>query len=94
MTVSLSDRAFVTPRALCKDLGDEAILLDLETETYFGLNPVGNRILQLLASGRSIGETLETLLAEYDVPPGELERDVLALIEDLVQKGLLRVGSA
>jgi hypothetical protein len=32
------ERAFATPAVLCRDLGDESVLLDLATETYFGLN--------------------------------------------------------
>lgn len=94
MKLSLDDRAFATPRLLCKDLGDEAILLDLETETYFGLNEAGNRLFKLLTSTGSIREALDAMLAEYDVAAEQLERDTCALIEDLVARGLLRIGSA
>jgi len=92
MTVSLDERAFATPRVLCKDLGDEAILLDLETETYFGLNPAGNRLWRLLTTAPTIRDAFEVMLEEYDVAPDELERDMGALIEDLVGRGLLRIG--
>jgi hypothetical protein len=90
----LAERAFMTPRVLCKDLGDEAILLDLETETYFGLNAVGNRLFKLLTGPGTIGDAFEAMFAEYDVPPQVLERDMRALIDDLVGRGLVRIGSA
>jgi hypothetical protein len=92
MTVSLDERAFATPRVLCKDLGDEAILLDLETETYFGLNPVGTRFWKLVTTAPTIRDALAVMIEEYDVAPNELERDMVDLIEDLVGRGLLRAG--
>jgi coenzyme PQQ synthesis protein D (PqqD) len=94
MTLSRDGRAFATPRVLCKDLGDEAILLDLETETYFGLNAAGTRLWNLLTTAPSIREAFEVMLEEYAVAPDELERDMDALIDELVGRGLLRTGNA
>jgi hypothetical protein len=83
-------RAVATSRVLCKDLGDEAILLDLETETYFGLNASGNRMWKLLTTSPTVREAFNALLEEFDVEPEELERDMSALIADLVGRGMLR----
>jgi hypothetical protein len=94
MHVSLDGRAFATPRVLCKDLGDEAVLLDLETETYFGLNAVGSRLWKLLTTAPTIRDAFAAMLLEYDVAPDELERDMTALIAELVDRGLLRTGNA
>jgi coenzyme PQQ synthesis protein D (PqqD) len=94
MIVSLEGRAFATSRVLYKDLGDEAILLDLETETYFGLNAAGTRLWSLLTTAPTIRDAFESMLEEYDVSPAELERDMTALIEELVGRGLLRTGHA
>ena len=94
MNVVLDGRAFATPRILCKDLGDEAILLDLETETYFGLNASGSRLWKLLTTASTIRDAFKVMIEEYDVPPDELLSDMGALIEDLVGRGLLRTGHA
>jgi len=94
MNVQLDARAFATPRVLCKDLGDEAILLDLETETYFGLNTVGSRLWTLLTTAPTIRDAFAIMLEEYDVAPEELERDMTALIAELIERGLLRTGNA
>ena len=93
MNVSLDGRAFATHRVLCKDLGDEAILLDLETETYYGLNAAGSRLWNLLTTAPTIRDALEVMIEEYDVARDELERDMGALIDDLVSRGLLRTGN-
>jgi hypothetical protein len=92
MTVSFDERAFATKSVLCKDLGDECILLDLETETYFGLNPVGSRFWKLVTTAPSIREALDAMLEEYDVAPEAIEQDMAALIDELVSRGLLRIG--
>lgn len=92
MTVSLDERAFATPRALSKDLGDEIVLLDLETETYFGLNPIGSRFWHLATTAPTIRDAIAVMIEEYDVAPDELERDMVALLLDLIGRGLLRIG--
>ena len=94
MTVSLDERVVAAPRVLCKDLGGELILLDLETETYFGLNAAGARLWNLLTTAPTIRDAFAVMLAEYEVAPAELEHDMGALIDDLVRLGLLRTGNA
>jgi len=87
-------RAFATPRVLFKDMGDEAVLLDLDTETYFGLNEVGSRLFKLATTSGTIREAVVRMLEEFDVAPAELERDACELIDELVRRGLLRTGNA
>lgn len=94
MSVSPESRAFATSRVLFKDLGDEAVLLDLETETYFGLNATGTRLWKLLSTGTTIGEALAIMGDEFDVDHAELDRDVRSLIDELVSLELLRTGHA
>jgi len=94
MNVSLDERAFATPRVLFKDLGDEAVLLDLATETYFGLNATGSRLFKLVTAGPTIREALAIMREEFDVGPDELERDARELLGELVGRGLLRTEHA
>jgi len=94
MNELLDQRAFATSRVLFKDLGDEAVLLDLDTETYFGLNAVGTRLFKLATSAGTIREAVALMLEEFDVAPSELERDACELIDELVRRGLLRTGNA
>lgn len=69
--------------------GDEAVLLDLASEQYFGLNAVGVRVWQLLAENPSMESVFRVVSAEYDVAPAQLERDVLALLKQLSDAGLV-----
>ena len=69
------------------------MLLDLESEIYFGLNPTGTRMLELLRAGSSLEEVSQQLLDEFDVELERLRADLLALVEKLAAKGLVHVAT-
>jgi hypothetical protein len=75
-----------------QEIGGEAVLLDLASEKYFALNPVGTRIWTAIGDGAPLQRAYETLLAEYDVDPARLEADLLALVDELARAGLVKVG--
>jgi hypothetical protein len=77
------------PDVLFTDLGEEAVLLDLKSGTYFGLNAVGSRIWQLIAIQAPLGTIRDTLLAEYDAQPGLIWHDIEVLVGELLRRGLL-----
>jgi len=70
----------------------EAVMLDLENESYFGLNEVGARIVDLLTSLESVDAVLKALTLEYDADAATLRRDIADLIEALRARGLLTVA--
>jgi hypothetical protein len=76
---------------MCQDVGGEAVLLDLASETYFGLNKVGTRIWELLAQRDSLSAIHATLCKEFDAAPAQIEQDLLTLAAQLVQAGLVTV---
>ena len=73
------------------DLAGETAILDLKSGQYYGLNPVGTRIWELIQESRSVTEVLSIILDEYDVEAQACERDLIAVIEELHGKGLLEV---
>lgn len=75
-------------------LGDEAAILNLKNTVYYGLNPVGARVWNLLQQPRSVGELRDALLDEYDVEPERCEHDLLELLEKMRSEGLILVRSA
>jgi hypothetical protein len=74
---------------MARQVGDETVILDLASGTYFGLDPVGARIWQLLTEGRTLAEICAVMLAEFEVAREDIERDVLALAEELRAKKLI-----
>jgi hypothetical protein len=73
------------------DLGGEAAILNLKSGVYYGLDPVGARIWNLIQEPKSLNEIREILLKEYDVEPDRCDRDLLALLQKLASEGLIEV---
>lgn len=74
---------------LFQKLDREAVLLNLHTEQYFGLDPVGTRMWQVLAETNSLDKTVQTVLGEFEVDEARLRQDLAELVAKLVEKGLL-----
>ena len=89
MTISFADRVRVPDDVLISNLQDESVILNLNSERYFGLDNVGTRMLSVLSTSSSFEAAYELLVAEYDVDPQVLREDLNSLIENLVQQGLV-----
>jgi hypothetical protein len=82
-------RIVPAPDVLSQTVVGESVLLDLRSQKYFGLNPVGTRAWQLLQETGDVAAIQARLLAEYAVAPEQLERDLHDLLERLLQAGLV-----
>lgn len=71
------------------DLEGEAVILNLETGIYHGLNETGCTIWHLVQSPNSVASICDHLVAEYDVEPGQCLAEVLALLGQMVTAGIL-----
>ena len=92
MIISFSDRVKVPDDVLISNLQDESVILNLDSERYFGLDSTGTRILSVLTTSDSIEAAYSTLVQEYDVDSDVLRQDLLALVENLVEQGLVQVS--
>jgi hypothetical protein len=90
-SISFSDRVRVPDDVLISNLQEESVILNLNSERYFGLDNVGTRILSVLSESVSIEAAYETLLSEYDVDPQVLRQDLTSLIGNLVDQGLVTI---
>jgi hypothetical protein len=82
-----------SPDVLHQELGGETVLLNLANEQYFGLDAVGTRVWQLLVETRRAPDVMARLQQEFDVTPEQLQADLRALLSELVDAGLVRVGA-
>ena len=87
--MELTDKLAIPAQVMARTAGDETVILDLASGTYFGLDPVGARIWALMAEGRALSEICETMLEEYEVEREQLEADVLRLAAELSERGLV-----
>lgn len=73
------------------DLGSEAAILHVTSGRYYGLDAVGTRVWALVQQPVSVAQLHSTLLAEYDVAPDRLERDLAVLLDRLAGVGLIEI---
>jgi hypothetical protein len=85
------ERIAIPPEVMAREVGGETVILDLASGSYFGLNAVGTRIWQLVAAGLDTGQIVDTLLREYDAQRTAVEQDLDKLLDELVQRGLIRI---
>ena len=87
--MNLTDKITISPQAIARQLDDETVILHLGSGTYFGLDPVGARIWQLMGEGKTLVEICEVMLEEYDVSREDVERDTMKLVQDLLTRDLV-----
>ena len=72
----------------------EAVILNLADGVYYGLDPVGARVWEMLDRPRSVGELRDAVVAEWEVDAATAERDLLDLLDELSARGLVEVRTA
>jgi len=92
--LSVHSIVIATPEQVSCPLGEESAILNLKNTVYYGLNPVGARVWNLLQQPRTVGELRDVLLDEYEVDAGRCESDLLELLEKMRSEGLIEVRSA
>ena len=90
--MNLADKITIPAQVMARDVGGETVILNLETGIYFGLDPVGARIWQLLSDGSTLSGTCDALLAEFEASREDIERDVLGLVETLQAQRLVEIA--
>src|SRR5437879_4369638 len=71
------------------NLAGEIVILSLQTSRYFGLDRVAARIWELLKAPARVAAIRDTIIREHEVEPGRCERDLLALLQQLAEQGLI-----
>ncbi len=87
----LASRVRAADNVVFRNLDGEAVLLNLDTGVYFGLDRVGTRIWELLDGASTLGDVLTGIVAEFDVDCDRAERDLVDLVQQLAGKGLVEV---
>ena len=72
-------------------VGEDAFLLNTQTNKYYGLEKVGARLWELLNEGKSLKDAHQIVLSEYEVDPAQLEQDILELLDRLREHGLVKI---
>lgn len=74
---------------LTAEVDGELVMLDPRTSNYFGLDGVGHRIWELLEEPTTVDAMVSKLVSEYEVEPDRCTSEVAALVDELVEVGLV-----
>lgn len=79
----------IPENVLSQELNGEVVLLNMDSESYYSLNRVGSLVWQLLTENCDIEGAIQQLLQTHTVDEAALRQDVMTLVEELVEEGLL-----
>lgn len=89
--VTLASQVRQSDEVLMQEVGDEVVLLDLASERYFGLDPVGARVWVLISAEPCLDKVHAELCDEFEAESDRIRDDLLALIRQLADAGLVQV---
>ena len=91
LALSASSAVVATSDQVSSDLAGEAVILSLSSGVYYGLNEAGASIWNLIQQPKTIKEIHEALLQYYDVEASQCKQDILTLLTELSEVGLIKV---
>jgi len=87
--MTIDDAFEISTGVIAQKVGDEVVVLDVGSGTYFGLDPVGARIWEMIGEGWTLLRICDAMLVEYDVTRETMECDILNLVEALRKENLV-----
>jgi hypothetical protein len=78
---------------ISSDLGGEAVILNLKSGVYHGLNEVGASVWNLIQQPKTVSEIKQALLEEYEVEAEQCQNDLVAVLEELFAAGLIVINN-
>lgn len=89
--MQLTDIPKHSSQATHQEVGEEAIIIDLSTGSYYSLNDTGTMFWQLIDGQRTIADCAKLIAEEYDVEADVVEADLLELAAEFKGEGLIVV---
>jgi len=89
--MNLAQKVTFAETVFAQEVDGEMVLLDMESENYFGLDEVGTAIWQAMQEKETLKEVFEVLLDQYEVEADMLENDLSEFVNKLVESGLVKV---
>lgn len=73
-----------------REVGDEVVILDLESSQYLSLNASGAQLWKLIEQPTTVADLIRALVSEYEIEDEEAERDVFEFLESCRASKLLQ----
>ncbi len=79
------------PNQMSSPIGDDVAILGLDRGEYYGLNPTGARIWELLQKPIRVRDIHAAVVEEFEVDADTAREDLFALLGQLREAGLIVV---
>ena len=89
--MNLNQKVTFADTVFAQEVDGEMVLLDMNSENYFGLDEVGTAIWQAMQEKENLKEVFEILLEQYEVEEDVLKKDLITFVEKLEESGLVKV---
>jgi len=74
------------------DMDEEKVMMNIENGKYFGLDPIGRYIWELIEKPHTARGVVDVLLNEYDVEEKICQNEVMKFLNRLHAQGLIAIG--
>jgi hypothetical protein len=91
LVISDITRVFTAQNQVWTDLGSEIAILNLDTGIYYGLNEVGADVWNFISEPRTVLQIHGHIRTQYDVDSDRCFRDLVALLKQLAEAGLIKL---
>ena len=75
------------------DMAGEAIVLNMKSGVYFGMDQVAALIWNLIEKPRTVGEIRDAIMQEYEVDSDTCEQDLRSFLDHLQSAGLIEIDN-
>lgn len=80
----------LTDNAMYQKVLDETVILDSQTGQYFTLDVITTQIVDLLNQQKTIAEVATEIFASYEAPIEVINQDIVELVDEMLNKRLLK----
>ena len=92
--MNLNQTVTISDQVVFQEVSGETVILDLDSESYFGLDEVGTRVWQLIAEDQPLQTVFAALLNEFEVEESALKDDLDDLFTELQAQGLVTLSDS
>jgi len=91
--MDLNQKITYSDTVFAQKVDEEMVLLDMSSENYFGLDEVGTAIWDAMQEVDTLQGVYDSMLAQYDVEPEVLKKDLIIFVEKLTESGLVSLST-
>jgi hypothetical protein len=91
MAITMAHKIVRSDEPVWAPAADEVVMLSVEKGKYYGLNDIAAAIWERIEQPIGVGDLCDSLQRAFHVSREMCEADVLAFLDQLLAKGLIRI---